>query len=128
MKGTKNFIIQLDEIYSETFKTKGGLEIFGNVDFTTERQSNRVAKVVGIPALYNTEIKEGYEVLIDASPFYRQIYQGTKQWYQNLVDEDKNQFYLEKDMIICYRENEKADWKGFFKNCLVKKLKLILLC
>lgn len=122
MKGTKNFIIQLDEIYSETFKTEGGLELIGNVDFTAERQSNRIAKVVGIPSLYETEIKEGYEVLIDASPLYRQIYNGNKQWYQSMVNEDKNQFYLEKDMVICFRENKDAEWKGFLKNCLVKPI------
>lgn len=122
MKGTKNFIIQLDEIYSDTFKLESGVELYGSVDFTDERQSNRIAKVIGIPALYETEIKEGYEVLIDATPLYRQIYQGNRQWYQNMVDEDKNQFYLESDMIICFRENKDAEWKGFLKNCLVKPI------
>jgi len=122
MKGTKNFIIQLDEIYSETFKTKGGLKIYGNVDFTAERQSNRIATVVGVPELYNTKIKKGYEVLIDASPLYRQIYRGNKQWYQAMIDEDKNQFYLDTSMVICYRKNKDEEWIGFGENCLVKPI------
>lgn len=122
MKGTKNFIIELDTIYHETFKTKGGVEIYGNTSFTEERQSNRIAKVIGIPSLYQTEIKEGYEVLIDASPLYRQIYRGTKQWYQNVVDDERNWFHLEKDMIVCYREDTNSEWKGFLKNTLVKPI------
>tara|TARA_R110002110_G_scaffold314977_3_gene528112 strand:+ start:1038 stop:1643 length:606 start_codon:yes stop_codon:yes gene_type:complete len=122
MKGTKNFIIKLENPYSDTFKTKGGLELYGNVDFTTEEQSNRIAKVIGVPSLFETEIKDGYEVLIDATPIYRQIYNGTKQWYQNVVDEDENLFYLGSDMIICYRESESSEWKGFLKNSLVKPI------
>jgi co-chaperonin GroES (HSP10) len=122
MKGTKNFIIQIDNPYNDTFKTESGVELYGNVDFTTERQSNRIAKVVGIPSLFKTEIKVGFEVLIDASPLYRQIYQGTKQWYQNVVDVDKNLYHLEKDMIVCYRENAKSDWIGFGENNLAEPL------
>lgn len=122
MKGTKDFIIQLKDPYSETFKTEGGLELYGNVDFTTERQSNRVAKVIGLPALFETVIKEGYEVLIDASPLYRQIYNGVKQWYQNVVDEDKEIFHLDKELIICYRKDKNSDWIGFGENNLVKPI------
>lgn len=122
MKGTTDFIIQLDEIYNDTFKTENGVELYGNVDFTAERQSNRIAKVIGVPGLYETEIKKGYEVLIDASPLYRQIYRGVKQWYQSQVNSDKNWFHLSKDMIICYRENKDSDWIGFGENCLVKPI------
>lgn len=122
MKGTQDFIIHLKNPYNDTFKTKNGLELYGNVNFTTERQSNRIATVVGIPSLYKTEIKEGYEVLIDASPLYRQIYRGIKQWYQNIVDEDENLFHLGKEMIICYRKNKSADWIGFLENSIVKPI------
>jgi len=122
MKGTNNFIIKLDNPYSETFKTKGGLELYGNVDFTAEEQSNRVAEVISVPSLFETEIDDGYEVLIDATPIYRQIYNGTKQWYQNVVDEDENLYHLTSDMIICYRENKNSEWKGFLENSLVKPI------
>ena len=122
MKGTQDFIIHVKNPYSDTFKTKGGFELYGNVDFTTERQSNRIARVVGIPSLYKTEIKEGYEVIIAASPLYRQIYRGTKQWYQNIVDQDNNLFHLEREMIICYRENKSSDWIGFLANSIVKPI------
>ena len=122
MKGTNNFIIKLENPYSETFKTKGGLELYGNVDFTAEEQSNRVAEVISVPSLFETEIDDGYEVLIDATPIYRQIYNGTKQWYQNVVDEDKNLYHLTSDMIICYRENKNSEWKGFLENSLVKPI------
>ena len=39
-----------------------------------------------------------------------------------VVDEDKNLFYLGSDMIICYRESESSEWKGFLKNSLVKPI------
>lgn len=122
MKGTKNFIIQIENPYNETFKTEGGVELYGNVDFTYDRQSNRIAKVVGVPALFETEIKVGFEVLIDASPIYRQIYRGVKQWYQNVVDQEKNLFYLDKEMIVCYRKNAESEWIGFGENSLAKPL------
>tara|TARA_B100000809_G_scaffold139048_1_gene136649 strand:- start:65 stop:664 length:600 start_codon:yes stop_codon:yes gene_type:complete len=122
MKGTKDFIIHLKDPYSDTFKTKGGLELYGNVDYTAEQQSNRIATIVGIPGLYKTDIKEGYEVLIDASPLYRQIYEGTKQWYQNVVDVDKELFHLGADMIVCYRKDKNAEWIGFLENSLVKPI------
>ena len=122
MKGTQDFIIHLKDPYKKTFKTKGGLKLYGNINFTTERQSNRIATVVGLPSLYKTEIKQGYEVLIDASPIYRQIYRGAKQWYQNIVDDDKNLFHLGKEMIICFRKNKSADWIGFLENSIVKPI------
>jgi len=121
MKGTKDFIIQVKP-YSETFKTESGVELYGNVDFTAERLSNRVAKVIGTPGLFESDIKEGYEVLIDASMLYRQIYNGTKQWYQNVVDEDKEIFHLDKELIVCYRKNADSDWIGFLENSLVQPL------
>ena len=55
MRGTKDFIIELKEAYSDTFTTQSGFKLYGNVDFTSERQSNRIAKVVGLPGLYKTE-------------------------------------------------------------------------
>jgi len=122
MRGTKDFIVELKEAYSETFTTENGLKIYGNVDFTSERQSNRIAKVIGLPGLYKTDIKEGFEVLIDASPIYRQIYNGVKQWYQNVVDEKKGLFHLDKMLIICYRENKESDWIGFGENSLAKPI------
>jgi co-chaperonin GroES (HSP10) len=120
MKGTQDFIIEIKEPYSDTFKTKGEVKLYGNINFTTERQSNRIAKVVGIPVLFKTEIKNGDEVLIDASPLYRQIYRGTKQWYQNIVDQEKNLFHLGKEMIICYRKDKSLEWIGFLENSIVK--------
>ncbi len=126
MKSIQHYIIKLENPYSKTFKTASGLELYGNIDFTADRQSNRVAKIVAVPQLNNSEIKENDEVLIDFSSFYRQIYQGIKQGYNAVVDEDKHLYFLSANMIICYRSqekkenSEKGNWKGFGKNCLVE--------
>lgn len=122
MKALNYFIIQLENPYNETFKTKGGVELYGNVDFTADRLSNRVAAVKSVPELFDSEISINDEVLIDFSNFYRQIYQGTKQHYQNVVDADKNLYYIEPSMIICYRKNANSEWKGYLQNCLVKPI------
>lgn len=121
MKSIHKFIIELKNPYNEKFKTEGGVELYGNVDFTADRQSNRVAKVVGVPALIDTEIKENNEVLIDFTSFYRQTYQGNKQYYQNVVDAEKDLYYIDPNMIICYK-NLGGDWIGYKQNSLVKPI------
>ncbi|SED10680.1 Co-chaperonin GroES (HSP10) [Tenacibaculum sp. MAR_2009_124] len=122
MQGLNNYIIELESPYNEKFKTESGIELFGNVDFTPERLSNRVAIIKGIPALCKGEIKEGYEVLIDFTVFYRQIYHGVKQWYNSVIDADKNLYHITPNMIVCYRESKRHEWKGFDKNLLVEPI------
>lgn len=122
MQGTKDFIIELKDVYNETFKTKNGVELYANVDFNADRLSNRIAVVKNTPALFNTEIKIGYEILIDFSPLYRQIYRGVKQGYQNVIDEDKNLYHIGKDLIVCYREDKNSEWIGFGNNSIVKPI------
>ncbi|CAL2094807.1 hypothetical protein [Tenacibaculum sp. 190524A02b] len=122
MKGIQNFIIELDTPYFEKFKSSNGVEFFGTTDFNADRLSNRVAIIKGIPELFESEIKVGYEVLIDFSNFYRQIYRGVKQWYQAIIDEEANLYHLTSNMIICYREDSSSEWKGFENNSLVKPI------
>lgn len=127
MQGIHHFIIQAENLYNDTFKTESGVELYGNVDFTAERQSNRVVKVISTPAKLQTEIKKGYELLIDFTPFYRQIYNGVKQGYQNIADKDKHWYWLEPSMIICYKspptpKGGVSEWVGYGENSLVKPI------
>ncbi len=122
MKSIKHYIIKLENPYNETFKTESGFELYGNVDFSVDRLGNRIAEIVSVPELNKSEIKEGYEVLIDFSNFYRQIFQKQKTGFNAVIDSEKNLYYLTPNMIICFRENEKSEWKGFGQNCLVKPI------
>lgn len=118
MKGIKDFIIKHNNPYNETFSTEKGVHLYGDVNFTADRMSNRIVTAVGIP-LYETEIKQGYELLIDFSNFYRQTYHGTKQWYKSVIDDKNNLYQITPNMIICYRENKDSEWVGFKENNIV---------
>ncbi|MDO6737091.1 hypothetical protein [Wenyingzhuangia sp. 2_MG-2023] len=122
MKSLHHFIIEVQNPYNETFKTEGGLELHGNVDFNADRMGNRIAKVALIPEMFPSEIKPGYEVLIDNSNFRRQIYRGVKQEYQNCISEEKKLYYIDPDLIICYRENETENWIGYGQNAIAEPI------
>ena len=122
MKGITNFIIEVVNPYNDTFKTESGLELHANVDFSADRLSNRIAKVTNAPLLHDNEIKQGYEVLFDPSMFRKQIYRGVKQEYQNAVDESKNLYFIDPDLIICYRKTKEDKWTAYRDNCIVEPI------
>lgn len=123
MKGIHEFIIEIKVTYNSTFKTEGGLELYANKDFSADRLSNRVGKVISTPFLLDSAIQEGYEVMIDPTVLYEQCYLGNKQESIFLVDKEKMWFRIEPRLIILYRENENSKWKGFLENLLVKPIK-----
>lgn len=122
MKGLKDFIIKLDKPLNDTFKTESGLDIYAHKDFSVDRLSNRVAEVVAIPMFTETPVKVGYEVMIEPTILYKQIYRGVKQSYTSLIDNDDNLFKVTPNMIILYRENENEEWKGHLQNCLLEPI------
>ena len=121
MRSIKDIIIELKEPFSEKFKTENGVELYANVDFSQERLSKRIVKVISVPLNHDTPIKNGFELLIDPTILYRQIYREVKQDYQSKVGEDL--FKVQPNMIILYRENENSEWKGYLKNALISYVK-----
>lgn len=123
MRGIHEFIIEIKVTYNKTFKTESGLELYANKDFSADRLSNRVGKVISTPLLLESEIKEGFEVMIDPTVLYEQCYLGAKQESIFLVDREKMWFRIEPRLIILYRENKLSKWKGFLENLLVEPIK-----
>lgn len=122
MKGIHDYIIEIAEPFKETFKTESGLELYANKSFSADRLSNRIGKVMEVPLLFDGIIKQGYEVLIDASILYEQSFKSVKQESIHLLDRDKMLFKINPNLIVLYRENENEQWKGFLNNLLVEPI------
>ena len=123
MKGLHDFIIELKTDFNETFKTENGVELYGNKDLSPERMSNRVAKVVNTPILHETEIQKGFEILIDPSILYKQIYREVKQESIHLMDKEKGYYKLDPKEIVLFRKDSNSEWKGYLNNSLVEPIK-----
>lgn len=116
-----DFIIDAKQAFSETFKTAGGLKLYGDKKFMGDKLSNRIAKVVECPALTNTIIKPDYEVLIDPTIFYSQAYEKTgEQENQYLLDAGNGYYKIHPNMVVCYRTSSESEWVGFEQNVLVE--------
>ena len=122
MQSIREFIIELQQPLNETFKTEGGIELYGDKDFSVDRLSNRIAKVISTPLFHKTEIKAGYEVMIEPTILYRQIYQGVKQDYTSLIDKSNMFFKVTPNMIILFRENDTCEWQGNLENVMVEPI------
>lgn len=122
MRGINEFIIEIKEAYKDKITTEGGLEIYANKDFSYAQLSNRIGKVIGSPELFESEIREGYEVLVDPSILYEQIYRSLKQESVYLVDREKGWYRIDPTIIVMYRENSKSEWKGYLNNLLVDRI------
>lgn len=121
MRGYNDFIIKTDFAFSQTFKTESGVELHGDSRFLQDRLSNRIAAVIETPIKCdNDDIKKGFQVLIDPSIFYENTYivNGTEET-PFTIDKNKGIYKLAPTMIVCYRENENAQWKGYNDSLLV---------
>lgn len=123
MKGIHDYILEIKEPFKESFKTESGLEIFANKRFSADRLSNRIAKVMATPLFFEGIIEVGYEVLIDATILYEQIYQKKVQESIHLLDSEKKLFKIDPKLIVLYRENAQEQWKGFLDSVLVEPIK-----
>ena len=123
MKGIHDYILEIKEPFKETFKTEGGLELYANKRFSADRLSNRIAKVMATPVFFEGVIEVGYEVLIDATILYEQIYNKKVQESIHLLDSEKKLFKIDPKLIVLYRENSQAEWKGFLDSVLVEPIK-----
>lgn len=122
MKALRDFIIKLDKPLNETFKTENGTELFAHADFSVDRLSNRIAKVIATPLYFDSPIQKGYEVMIEPTILYKQIYKGIKQDYNHFIDKDNMLFKVTPNMIILYRKDENDGWKGHLKNLMVEQI------
>lgn len=124
MKALHEFIIELPKPLNDTFTTEGGIELYADKDFSVDRLSNRVAKVISIPSYVDTPIKPGYEIMFEPTILYKQIFKKVKQDYTSYVDRKKGWFRLTPNMIILYRKDENDQWKGSGQNLMVQPIKV----
>ena len=122
MQGINEFIIEIKQAYSETIKTKSGLEIYANKDFSFAELSNRIGRIISVPALAETEIKEGDEVFIDPSILYEQTYRGEKQESVFLVDREKGWYRIEPRIIVLFKKD--GEWRGNLNNLLIERIEI----
>ena len=122
MKSVYDFVVTpIGERYNNTKKVEGGNLIL-NTEIYNHQFVNRVAKVISIPIIGDTDIKPGDEVIIHHNVFRR--------WH-NVRGEEKNSrsyfnestYFITQDQIFLYKRN--GEWnvpKGF---CFIKPLKEI---
>jgi hypothetical protein len=119
MEGLQHFIIEVKDPYRDLVEI-GNMKLFVDKKMSRDRSVNRIGKIVSCPILQeHFGLEKGYEIIFDATILYKQIYKEGVQESIHLVDRDKNHFKIESDMIVLYRENEKAEWKGFKENLMV---------
>lgn len=120
MQGLKHFIIEVKEPFKDKVEI-GNLEIYVDKKISRDRSANRLGKVISCPILEQSfGIKEGFEIIFDATILYRQIYKEGTQESIHLMDKEKSLYKIEPDMIVLFRENDKSEWKGFKDNLMVE--------
>lgn len=118
MQGINHFILEVEKAFNDTIEV-GDIELFIDKKISRDRAANRFGTIVNIPAQGKTILKKGYQVIFDATILYRQIYKEGVQESIHLVDKEKSWYKIEPDMIVLYRENDTAEWKGYGDNLMV---------
>ena len=81
MKSVYNFVVTpLGERYNNSKKVEGG-DLILNTEIYNHQYVNRIAKVISVPIIGDTNIKSGDEVIIHHNVFRR--------WH-NVICEEKN--------------------------------------
>ena len=123
MRGYNDFIIKVDFVYNQTFKTESGLEIHADSRFSQDRLANRIAVVEEIPIMLEgkTPIKKGFEIMIDPTIYYgiNTVVTG-QQLSPFVIDKNKGLYRIKDEMIVLYRESSKDEWKANAENLLVR--------
>ncbi len=123
MKGITEFIIEFDTTHFDTIK-KGQTEYAVNPFFEQNEHINRIGKVVNTPYVYDGPIKKGDEVMIIHTSLIQETYKKGREQSSFCVNEEKNWFRFDPNLIVLYRENNNKDWKAHLKNVMVLPISL----
>ena len=120
MKSVYNFVVTpVGERYNNTKKVEGGNLIL-NTEIYNHQFVNRIAKVISIPIIGDTDITPGDEVIVHHNVFRRwHDVRGVEKNSRSYFNEDT--YFITQDQIFLYKRN--GEWnapKGF---CFVKPLK-----
>ena len=119
MKSIYNFIITpLNERYENEVKV-GDKKLIVNTSIEEFRFISKRAKVLSVPIAFNTDIKEGDEVIVHHNIFRR--------WYDVRGNEKNSAQYFEDDKYFCnldqiYLYKENNQYKPNLNYCFVKPL------
>ena len=122
MKSIYNFVVTpKGDRYNNTKKVEGG-DLILNTEIYNHQFVNRIAKVISVPIIGDTDIRPGDEVIIHHNVFRR--------WH-NLDGIEKNSrsyfnestYLITQDQIFLYKRN--SGWKTTKGFCFVKPLKAI---
>ena len=122
MKSVYNFVVTpIGERYNNKKKV-GDSELILNTEIFNHQFVNRVAKVISIPVVGDTDIKPGDEVIIHHNVFRRwHNVKGVEKNSRSYFNEST--YFITQDQIFLYRRG--GEWnapKGF---CFIKPLKEI---
>ena len=122
MKSVYNFVVApVGERYNNSKKVEGGNLIL-NTEIYNHQFVNRIAKVISIPIIGDTDIKPGDEVIIHHNVFRRwHNVKGIEKNSRSFFNEDI--YFIASDQIFLYKRNN--EWiapKGY---CFVMPLKAI---
>ena len=120
MKSVYNFVVTpIGERYNNTKKVEGG-DLILNTEIYNHQFVNRVAKVISIPIIGDTDIKPGDEVIVHHNVFRRwHNVKGIEKNSKSYFNEDT--YFINDDQIFLYKRDDK--WiapKGY---CFVMPLK-----
>jgi len=120
MKSVYNFVVApVGERYNNTKKV-GDKDLILNTEIYNHQYVNRLAKVISIPIIGDTDIKPEDEVITHFNVFRR--------WH-NVKGEEKNSrsyfnestYFITQDQIFLYKRD--GEWKAPKGYCFIKPLK-----
>ena len=119
MKSVYNFVVTpIGERYNNTKKVEGDLIL--NTEIYNHQFVNRIAKVISVPIVGDTDIKPGDEVIIHHNVFRRwHNVKGIEKNSRSYFNEST--YLINKDQIFLYKRYWK--WKVPKGYCFVKPLK-----
>jgi len=125
MKSLFEFIIQIENPFTDKITTEKGNTFFVNNKLSAKEAANRIGKVISVPLHHETEIREGFDVVIDPTILFEQAYALTHGTQDSsfLVDKEKGYYKVNPSLIVLYRESDKHNWEGYLNNALFDVVK-----
>ena len=119
-KSVYNFVVKpIGERYNNTKKV-GNKELIINTEIFNHQYINRLAKVISIPIISDTDIKPGDEVIIHHNVFRRwHNIKGIEKNSRSYFDEST--YLITQDQIFLYKRN--GEWKAPKGYCFIQPIK-----
>jgi len=120
MKSVYNFVVTpIGERYNNTKKV-GDKELILNTEVYNHHYINRLAKVISIPIIGDTDIKPGDEIITHFNVFRRwHNVKGIEKNSRSYFNE--NTYFITQDQIFLYKRD--GEWKAPKGYCFIKPLK-----